>query len=74
METEQKSKVEAIYDLRDAAETKAHAEIALEQEPTPENRDQLLEAQMDLESKTQDAIEVCHDCGHAHASSEPHAS
>ena len=73
METDHdKSKVEAIYDVRDAAETKAHAEHALEDKPTLENRDELLDAQMKLEEKTQDAIEVCHECGHEHEPSKPH--
>ena len=75
METDhEKSKVEAIYEVRDAAETKVHAEQALEAEPTPEKRDELLDAQMKLEEKTQDAIEVCHECGHEHAPSTPHAA
>lgn len=67
-----KNKVEAIYELRQAAEEKAHAEHVLHAEPSPENRDALLDAQIDLEAKTIDAIEACVECGHAHSASEPH--
>jgi len=61
-------KLDAIYDLREAAEKKAIAEKQLEEKPTPELRDQLLGAKADLERKTVVAIEVCHDCGHQHES------
>jgi hypothetical protein len=61
-----KNKVDAIYDLRQAAEEKALAEKKLDENPSPENRDELLEKQVALESKTMTAIEVCHECGHGH--------
>jgi hypothetical protein len=66
METDSpRSKVDAIYDLRAAVEAKAA-------------RDALLVAQLEVEAKTQDAIEVCHECGHpaedGHAHSAPHAN
>jgi hypothetical protein len=69
-----KDKIDAIYELRDAAEQKAHAERDLESMGTPEARDALLDAQMELEKKTYEAIEVCHECGHEHGEGEPHAS
>lgn len=73
METdEQRNKIDAIYELRHAAEAKAHAEVALEQEGTPEARDVLLEAQLEVEAKTQAAIDVCHECGLDHGGLDPH--
>jgi DNA-directed RNA polymerase subunit M/transcription elongation factor TFIIS len=65
-------KVHAIYSLRQAAEAKAVAEMEVKSAGTPASRDKLLDAQIELESKTQDAIDACHECGHAHAANEPH--
>jgi len=65
-------KIEAIYDLREAVEEKVRAEVALQAEPTPEARDILLEATLLVEEKTQDAIEICHQCSEPHASDMPH--
>lgn len=63
METPSSSKkVAAIYDLRAAAEAKAKAQVAVEHDSTPNSRDALLEAQIELENKTADAVEACHDC------------
>lgn len=67
-----KKKLEAIYSLREAAEAKVLAELHADAEPTPAARDALLDAQLDLEAKTQDAVEACHECGHSHATNEPH--
>ncbi len=58
-------KVAAIYDLREAAEAKAKAQVAVENDSTPGSRDALLEAQIELENKTADAVEACHDCDDA---------
>jgi hypothetical protein len=68
----QPRKVEAIYSLRDAAEQKAMAEMILRDQPNEGHRDALLEAQLRLEAKTQDAIEACHECGGSHAKDQPH--
>lgn len=68
----QPNKVRAIYSLRDAAEEKAVAEVALQNDPSDKRREELLDAQLALESKTQDAIEACHECGAAHAAEQPH--
>jgi hypothetical protein len=65
-------KIEAIYSLREAAEAKALAEVKAAIDPTPEARDELLDAQLNLEAKTQDAVEACHECGHSHGADEPH--
>jgi hypothetical protein len=65
-------KTEAIYSLREAAEAKAVAEVRADANPTPAARDALLEAQLELEAKTQDAVEACHECGHPHAADAPH--
>jgi hypothetical protein len=74
METESpRSKVEAIYELRDAVEAKVHAEHALENGASPAARDALLAAQLEVEAKTQDAIEICHECGHAGGDGHRHA-
>ena len=65
-------KTDAIYSLRNAAEAKAVAEVKADANPTPAARDALLEARLELEAKTQDAVEACHECGHSHAVGEPH--
>jgi len=67
-----KDKLEAIYDLREAVERKMRAEMAVHREGSPQARDALLDATLEMESKTQDAIETCHQCGRAHAAEEPH--
>lgn len=67
-----RKKIDAIYELRTAAENKALAEKALDDDPGAERRDQLLHAQIKLEEKTIEAIEVCHECGRAHSSDEAH--
>lgn len=65
-----KKKIDTIYELRSAAEKKALAEKALEDEPGAERRDQLLNAQIKLEEKTIEAIESCHEYGQTHSSDE----
>jgi hypothetical protein len=70
--TTSRKKIDAIYDLRVAAEKKARAEKALEDEPSAERRDDLLHAQISLEEKTIAAIEICHECGHAHEPDRAH--
>jgi ABC-type nickel/cobalt efflux system permease component RcnA len=65
-------KIAAIYELREAVETKVHAEVALDARPAPETRAALLDATLEVEAKTQRAIDVCHTCGHAHAPDEAH--
>jgi len=66
------NKIEAIYDLREAVENKVHAEKALEVQPSPEKRDALLDAQLTVEEKTQDAIEACMECGSCHSAGTLH--
>lgn len=51
-------KITVIYELRDAVEAKVRAEYALAQTDTPEARDALLDATLNVEEKTQDAIEA----------------
>ena len=68
-----KRKVDAIYELREAAEAKAAAEKTLEEQPTQQRREEWLDAQLALERKTLEAIEACHECGHEHRPQEPHA-
>jgi anti-sigma regulatory factor (Ser/Thr protein kinase) len=65
-------KVEAIYSLREAAQAKALAEFRAKAEPSSAARDTLLDAQLTLEAKTQDAIVACHECGHPHSPDDPH--
>lgn len=67
-----KKKIDAIFELRTAAEEKALAEKAATDHPSPENRDKLLDRQLDLEEKTVSAIDVCHECGHEHQPDAPH--
>jgi len=65
--------IDAIYELREAVETKVELEHALRENPSAEGRDTLLDAQLSVEAKTQDAIEACEDadCGHAHPHDVP---
>lgn len=70
--SDSKNKIDAIYDLRQAAEEKALAEKAVDDDPSWENRDVLLEKQSKLEAKTVSAIVVCHECGHEHLPEAPH--
>jgi hypothetical protein len=67
-----KRKIDAIFELREAAEKKALAEIKAADQPTLENRDELLETRLTLEDKTVAAIEACHECGHEHAPNASH--
>ncbi len=69
-----KEKIAAIYDLRDAVEAKVRAEHELEREPSAGARAALLDATLEMESKTQDAIDVCHACGHVHKRDEGHVA
>jgi hypothetical protein len=69
-----KNKIDAIYQLREAAEKKALVEKQLEERPSQEQRDQLLDAKLDLEKKTIEAIEVCHECGHEHEEGAAHGT
>ncbi len=68
----ERNKVDAIYELREAVEIKAQAEHELAANGTQAARDALLVAQLDVEAKTQDAIDVCHECGAAHAADAEH--
>lgn len=51
-------KIEAIYELREAADAKARADVEREAGDTPHSRDVLLDASLELEDKTQDAINL----------------
>jgi hypothetical protein len=64
-------KIVAIYDLRAAVETKVRAEVAADISPTPSARDALLNATLEVESKTQDAIDACLHCGRPHTDDDP---
>jgi hypothetical protein len=66
-----KQKVEAIFDLREAAEAHALARLAVDQFPTPSRKDDLLEAKLTLEEATQDAIDACEHCALPHAKDAP---
>jgi hypothetical protein len=67
-------KIEAIYDLREAVEAKVHAEHALELVPSATTRQTLLDATLEVEAKTQAAIDVCHECGLPHADEDEHGA
>lgn len=67
-----KHKIDAIYELREAAEEKARAETEVDVAPSPEKKDRLLETQLTLEEKTVAAITACHECGHEHAAGADH--
>ncbi|GAC1307942.1 MAG: hypothetical protein NVSMB19_20910 [Vulcanimicrobiaceae bacterium] len=61
-----KDKVEAIFELRAAAESKARAEIAAHERPTAIRLAALQSAIVDVERRTIVAIEACQKCGHDH--------
>lgn len=63
-------KVAAIYELREAAEQHARIEAKVGEKPKGTDRDRLLDARIELEQKTQRAIESCVYCGRAHADEE----
>jgi hypothetical protein len=69
---ESKRKIEAIYELREAAEEKARAEKEVDDAPSAEKKDRLLETRLRLEEKTVAAITLCHECGHEHAADADH--
>ncbi|MGD0968881.1 MAG: hypothetical protein ABR949_11380 [Candidatus Aquilonibacter sp.] len=63
--------IRVIYEMRYAAERKARAELKASMSHTPESTGALLDASLELEAKTQDAIDHCasNDCSnptHAH--------
>jgi hypothetical protein len=68
---ESNNTVAAIYEMREAAERKARAEILATLSQSAESKGALLDASLELEEKTQDAIDHCTsaDCSdptHAH--------
>ena len=67
-----KRKIDAIYELREAAEEKARAEKEVDDAPSPEKKDRLLDKQLTLEEKTTAAIVACHECGHEHPPEADH--
>jgi hypothetical protein len=67
-------KIAAIYDLRSAVEAKVHAERRLAEVPCADARAALIDAALELEEKTQRAIEVCHECGLNHAPGNNHSN
>ena len=68
-----KDKVEAVYELRAAAENHGRVQAQLEREPSARMRDAALDAQLAVEEKTAQAIEACHHCGLAHCEDPAHA-
>jgi hypothetical protein len=65
-------KINVIYNLRTAVEAKVRAEQRLAQAPSQDARLALLNATIDVEEKTQSAIDVCHECGRPHAPEAKH--
>ena len=65
-------KIQAVYELREAAEEHGRIEAALGDRADYAARRRLLDSRLTLEAKTQHAIEVCHYCGLAHLEDEPH--
>jgi hypothetical protein len=61
-----KDKLAAIYALREAAAQHAKLEMAVGENPTRHARDRLLDARIELEQKTQEAVETGVHCGRAH--------
>lgn len=63
--------MQAIYEVREAAEEHARAEVRLEQEPTAEARDELIDSRIRLERSTHEAIISCHQCDRPHGPDQP---
>jgi len=63
-------KVAAIYELREAAEQHARIEAKVGDKPKGTDRDRLLDARIELEHKTQRAIESCVYCGRSHTDND----
>jgi len=70
--SQSQQKIDAIYELREAVEAKTRLEVAVDNRPSPAAREALLDATLDVEARTQHAIEVCHECGHVHAADRLH--
>ena len=68
-----KNKVQAVYELREAAEEHGKAEALLDAERSSENVDKLLDAKERLEVKTVQAIQACGQCGEPHCDDATHA-
>ncbi|MFN2529187.1 MAG: hypothetical protein ABR584_10790 [Candidatus Baltobacteraceae bacterium] len=66
------NKVQAVYELREAAEEHGRAELQIDLDRSPENVDRLLEAKERLELKTVEAIQACEHCGETHCEDESH--
>ena len=67
-----KNKIDAVYELRAAAEEHGRAEKMIETDRSPENIDRLVDAKEIMEVKTIEAIEACHECGEVHCNDESH--
>jgi hypothetical protein len=62
-----KSKADAIFELRDAAEEHGRRSVAVEAHPASSAaRESLLDARLALEAATSEAMESCHHCGLPH--------
>ncbi|MDQ2680316.1 MAG: hypothetical protein M3Y21_04740 [Candidatus Eremiobacteraeota bacterium] len=61
-----KNKVDAVFELREAAQAVGRAEVRVEQAATLEHVDALLDAKLLVEEKTSQAIESCAHCGLQH--------
>ena len=59
-------KVEAVFALREAAERHGRAEAAYDRYGDDRRRDQLLDARLEVEDKTKEAIAACQHCGLPH--------
>jgi len=70
--SQSQEKIDAIYDLRNAVEAKTRLEAVVEDRPTADAREALLDATLEVEARTQHAIEVCHECGHIHPADRAH--
>lgn len=63
---DKKTKVDALYELREASEAVGRAEVHLENDPSVEHVNKLLDAKLNAEEKTSEAIENCEHCGLQH--------
>jgi|GEM_PF-2515978 len=67
-----KEKVDAVFELREAAQELGRQQEKLERDGSPEQRDAVLDARLEVEGKTAEAVEACAYCGREHCDDEGH--
>jgi hypothetical protein len=66
-ESDRADVLRAVFALREAAQAHGRVEAEVGDMPDPQSRDVLLDAKLDMEAKTAQAIDACVHCGRVHA-------